>query len=243
MNRTRNYVELMLGCALVFISAGCLLRKETIRVAKDGSMVIQLAYEGKEQDWRTSDAMPSKASGWNGTESVKIEDKDKVKSFEAERRYPLGMELPSSFAAEDDPDKDIYLSFPTSFRIEHRADGDYLHFARTYSARPWAFVKFWEDALLDDDIRKLGDKPAAELTSDERKKMLEAFAEVEAFKQWELVQATLRRISPEMANDYLLGARRVILDAYEEVDYERLAARLDQVPEEERDAVIEREAD
>jgi hypothetical protein len=192
----------------------CVERSEVITVARDGSVIIELEYEGTEQELSQGDAMPSAASGWDVTRSVK-EDDDEVKHIlTTKRRFAPGELLPSSFASPDDPDADLYLSFPTSLRVEQRRDGTYYYFHRTYTPRPWAYVRHWEDMGFDDHIKKLGEKPVEELTLGDRVQIALAFAGFEGFKQIEFAAAAAGESNLDIPIEHWLIARRALMSVY-----------------------------
>jgi len=204
-----------IGIALV-TSSGCVERKETITVARDGSVIIELEYEGTEAEMTKGDAMPSAESGWSVARSTKEEDKKTKVILESKRRFEPGEPLPESFAAPDDPDADLYVEFPTTLRTEQRRDGTYYCLRRLYTPRRWAYVRHWQDEFVDDNVRKLGDKPVEELTSDEQRQIVEAFAAVEAFKQLEFTAIALQESNPDLPVEHGLIARQAILRYYQE---------------------------
>ena len=118
--------------------AGCVERDEEIVIAPDGSVVMTLTHKGDEENILGSDAMPSAASGWEVTRSTEKENDKTRYVLKSERRFAAGEQLPRTFAAAGDPDVDLYLDFPTTLRIEKRADGTYYYFRRVYTPRRWA---------------------------------------------------------------------------------------------------------
>lgn len=225
------------ACGLWAFSAGCIKRTERITISDDGRVKVQLDYEGKPEHMRGPDAMPSPKSGWEVTQSVRAGDGDNDERLAliAERTFEPGDDLPQSYAAWDDPNAAVYTRFPTTLTIEHREDGVYLHFRRVYTARPWAYVKYWEDAIIDDGVEKLGEKPAEELTSEERMVLLVAFANVEAARHFEHARVALRDCDPGLAQDHWLKAREAIEKSYKSVDFNRIAEEYASLPKEEQE--------
>lgn len=250
----RNYLPILatsIGIALVN-SLGCVEREETITVARDGSVTIELEYEGTEEEMAKGDAMPSEESGWSVARSTKEEDKKTKIILESKRRFEPGEPLPSSFAAPDDPDVDLYVEFPTTLRMERRRDGIYYYFRRVYTPRRWAYVRHWQDEFVDKTVRNLGDKPVEELTSDEQRQIVEAFAAVEAFKQLEFTAIALKESNPHLPLEYGLIARRAILRYYQEVSdahgggpsyFDELISRCSPLEEDQRNDCFDRETE
>lgn len=243
----------MFGRRLILISAvvlpilfamGCVKRKETITVKPDGAVTVAIEYEGDKADFDKGDAMPSPASGWKVDREVKQNDekKEEVK-LTGERTFKPGEELPGSYAASNDPDAGLYLKFPTTLTRERRKDGVYLHLRRVYLPREWAYVQFWADHFTDDNIKKLSEKKPEELTHDERLQIIRAFAGVEAHKQIELAQRALKESDPSSKPDHWLLARQALLKVYEEkVDWDEIAKRYENTPQEDQDEQFERES-
>lgn len=243
----------MIGRRLILISAvvlptlfvmGCVKRKETITVKPDGAVTVAIVYEGDKGDFDKGDAMPSEQGGWKVSRENRTEENNQeTVDLTGERTFKPGEELPRSYAAPNDPDAALYLKFPTTLTRERRKDGVYLHLRRVYVPRDWAYVQFWADQHIDDQIKKLGEKKPEELTHDERLQLIRAFAGVEAYKQIELAQRALKESDDKLKPDHWLLARHAVLNVYEEgVDWDEIARRVATLSEEERDQEFERES-
>jgi len=197
---------------------GCVEREEKIKIALDGAVTIELNYKGPENEIADGDAMPSAESGWEVERSEEKEDDGVKVRLQSERQFAAGEALPGSLAAHDDPDTDLYSSFPTEVRIERRHDAIYYYFHRTYAPRRWTYIQLWKDEFIDDEIKKLGDKPVNELTPEEQGKIAEAFAAVEAFKQIEFSSIAIAESHPDLPVEHGLMARRALIDYYTEAD-------------------------
>jgi len=231
------------GATATVLAAGCLERKETIRIAPDGAVHVELEYSGETQQFETADALPGPAAGWAVQRKVKREDNDKeTTTLTARRSFEPREKLPASFAALDDPDADLYLAFPTTVELERRADGLYMHFRRTYVARPWAYVQFWQDQFVDDDIKQRADKPLEELTPEDRVRIVKAFAGFESFKQMELLQSAIKRLGADVSQDAWLRARQALLEVGEDTDWDAVVERVGGLAEDERDEAFEAES-
>ncbi|MFQ5494926.1 MAG: hypothetical protein ACE5EX_06055, partial [Phycisphaerae bacterium] len=205
------------GLAVLAVTCvGCLTRKETITVARDGAVTIAIQYKGLPEDLNTLDPLPSAASGWDVQQTVKMENEKETHVLSSSRRFAPGEALPESYGAEDDPDADLYLTFPTSVQIDRTRDGQTFRFRRTYPPRRWAYVEYWRDQCFNDDVKKLSDKPVEKLTDEERNKVVQAFACFEAFKQIEFAGIALHESHPDAAVEAGLLARQALLNVYVE---------------------------
>lgn len=214
--------------------SGCVEREETVTVGVNGAVTIELQIKGSEEEITQGDALPSAASGWT-VDSSREEDKEVL---ETKRLFGPGEDLPHTFASPDDPDADLYLEFPTTVRVEHRADAVYYYFQRTYDPRRWAYLDRWKELLFDSEFETLSEKPVEELTLEEQCTIAEAFAGMEAFKQLEFAQAALAESHPDMPVEYGLIARRALINVYMEDEQEdaikRVIRSCSDLPDEER---------
>jgi hypothetical protein len=233
--------------APLLMNLSCVERDEKIKIAPDGAVTIGLKYSGSEEELTEGDAMPSPESGWEVERSVQKKDNEVTVKLTGERRFEPGEELPRSFAAAGDPDRDLYSEFPTEVRVERRRDGIYYYFHRTYMPRRWMYIQHWQDEFIDDTIKKLGDKPIDELTPEEQSQIAEAFAGVEAFKQIEFCRIAIAESHPDLPIEYALMARRALLDYYvqagENGDLQRVMVMCQSLDDEkQRGACFDREA-
>ena len=230
-------------CLLLLASSGCLKRKESITISRDGSAVIKLDFDGDRDDLEFGDAMPNADSGWDVTRSVEYQDDgDETHILKATQEFAPGQSLPACFASPDDPDADLYLRFPTTYRTETRDDGVYHYFHRVYPPRAWAIVQYWEEALINDRHEELSKKPMEELTPDERQMLFEAFAAVEAHKQIEHAKEAVQDAAPTLSWEARLRARHALLDVYATTDLGAIAGRCIDAPDDEsRGACFEEE--
>ena len=74
-NRTWNRLAgVTVGSLVLVVMLGCVLREEKIRIAKDGSVAIELGITGEATQINEGDAMPSAASGWKVERTTEIRD-------------------------------------------------------------------------------------------------------------------------------------------------------------------------
>ena len=200
-------------------------------------MTIGISYEGSPEDFDTADALPGVHSGWaTKTETVKDGDNDK-QVLSAERTFAPGSELPHSYAGGDDPHADSCLEFPTTVTVVEEPDATYYYFRRVYPPRRWSYVEYWKDVIFDDEVKKLADKPAEELTKEDRLKLAQAFAAAEAYQQTEFGHTALKACAPDLDPAHWLMARRALLSCYQEGDrVEAVVEQCEALGENERDA-------
>lgn len=224
----------LVGLVSICASSGCVERDETVTVGTDGAVTIALQIKGSKEEITQGDALPSADSGWNVVRS-REEDKEVL---ESQRSFAPGEALPHTFASPVDPDADLYLEFPTTVRVEHRADAIYYYFQRTYAPRRWGYMDRWKEFLLDSEFEKLSEKPVEELTLEEQCTIAEAFAALEAVKQLEFAQEALAESHPDLPVENGLIARRALINVYmtdEEEDVIKGAiSSCSELPDEER---------
>lgn len=241
LTRRWFWAAVMSGLPLVLGSVGCLKRTERIQVSADGSVKVRLEYEGEPGDFNTLDALLSDKSGWHMERGVKQENGKEIITLHGERTFAPREDLPSAFSLPTDSNAGLTLQFPTTLVRERRADGIYLHFRRVYKPREWSYVDYWSRMIVDDNIKKLGEKKPEELTHDERMQLIRALAGVEAMKQIEFAVRALREADPSIKQDHLLSARKAVLEVYEErINWDELAKNLETMSGEDRDAEVER---
>ena len=224
--------------ALALMIGACVTRKETIRIAADRSVTIQLEYEGGVGELDHDDAMPSAASGWEVLRISKQEEDEEKILLQAERTFAPEAELPQSYAPKSDPDRDLYLAFPTTLETEQREDGLYYHFSRVYTPRRWAYVHYWEDKFTE-QFKDEPEKSVEDMTQEERVKIAKGLSGVEAFKLVEFAEVALDAVEADLAPDRWLRARRAVLDSYEHIDWGALVHEYMVTPEADRDAYFD----
>lgn len=218
----------------LLVSAGCLERRETITVRPDLSVQIAIDYSGSREDLEGPDAMPSEATGWQVERGSRRQGGEERQVLEATAEFAAGAALPGSYAKTPGP----YLEFPTTVQVEKRTGGDLVHFRRVYRPRAFARFHYWNDRIIDDDIKKLAEKPRGDLSENERSTLLRAMAEVEARKRVEIANAAVAASVPTVPQDAWLKARRALLAVFEQIDIEKLASELSRLDEAAGDARI-----
>ncbi len=241
---SRRTACLALATACLGASTGCLERTETITIAADGAINIELHYKFAGDDIDRHGALPTPEGGWKVVRSEQGPRDDRKQILDAQRSFRPGETLPETFAAPADPNPDVYLHFPTIVRREEREDGTYYYFHRRYVRRDWAYAHYWQEYIIDEHHHDLAGKPVEEMTREERQALLEALAAVEALKQSEFALAALAECDPELAPEYRLLAREAMFAAFSaELDCDNLSKLCPQDDADERNACFEAESE
>ncbi len=228
---------------VLLVGTGCLKRKETITVASNGEITIELEYDGNPGELKRALTLPSSQPGWDVSRTLTKQGERDDEIVRATRTFARGKELPSSYVSDEDPDAYLEPTFPTTVEFERRRDGLYVHFRRAYTPRKWSYVHYWHEYFMIDDLLDLGDKELMDLEREERIEILKGVTHFEARKQVEFARAALAECDPDLPPDRWLLARRALLNVYEGIDYDQLMDLFEQVPEEDRDARLEQETD
>ncbi len=232
---------LTVACAAL-LAAGCLERKETIRVAHDGSVVLRVELQGDPADFAEGDALPTAAGGWTILDQrTEVGRQDRRTEHRvAEKACPPGTALPDAYAAADDPAGAMILRFPTTLTIEDRPDGRYYHLRRAYQRREEARYQVVRElhAELFAEIQKLVERDPADLTDADRAKLVTAFKLAECGKQVEYVAAGAEALSRVWPPHYGLLARQALVDHFESVDVPAVVALLQKPAGPDRDREI-----
>ncbi|MCA9254343.1 MAG: hypothetical protein KDA33_01840 [Phycisphaerales bacterium] len=219
---------------LLMAGAGCLKRREMIEVRPDGGAAMVLEFEGSQEDLAGPTALPTAADGWRVSQSKGKRANEDVHIYTASADFAPGAALPSGYGDAGG----VHLTFPTEIHREERPDGVYLRFRRIYEPRPYARTQYWNDRYIDDDIRKISEKPIDGLNQDERTKLLHAFANVQSHQQLEALAMAVSAATPDVPIESRLAARARLLDVYERFDYAGLADSIKGLSEEEANAKI-----
>ncbi len=230
----------LLVAAVVSLMPGCLERKETIRVDRDGSVRMLVEVKGDPGDFTTGDTLPDERGGWRVQDELRTKDDGKEEQVRvAEQQFARDEPLPDSYADPDGPNYDTALRFPTTLMIERRADGTYYHFARVYEARPNACYVYYQQ-LFDEKLKQFSGRAPEELTTEERREFVGLLRTIEALKQAEYVQAGAAALEEEWPQHYGLLLRQALLDYFQNADLEPLLELLGEPQSPERNTEIDR---
>lgn len=231
-----------LVAAVAVLVPGCLERKETIQIDRDGSVRMRVELTGDPGDFASGDALPDRRSGWKTEDEFETKDNgDQEQRRIATREFGAGAPLPDAYVDPDDPQYGIALMFPTTLEIERRPDGRYYHFKRVYEARAQARYQIHRE-LLEDAFAKFGelaDKNPAELTDQERKDLVNLLRTLEILKQAEYVAAGAAALEDTWPQHYGLLLRQALFEYFHSIDVSLLVDLLAQPDTPERNAAID----
>lgn len=213
----------------MFLLPGCLERKETITVHRDGRVEFLTEIEGDPADFEGGDALPNEEAGWSVEDGVKKENDKETKRRMAKMTVAEGKPLPDAYVDSDNPLHEIALRFPTEVKIEKRSDGVYYHFRRVYKAREHARYAIYQKAIQENEqLKSLAGKDPSELTDDERRTLVGALRDAEAGKRAEFLMAGYEAMKERWPQHYYLVARETLLTSFAQADIESLVTLLSQ---------------
>lgn len=243
MNAPRTCLRaalVLVTAGVALLAAGCLERKETIRVGRDGSVRMIVTIKGEPSDFDSGDALPQRGGPWRieedriETEDDQSETRIRVASFDGRKGEPI----PDSFVDDHDPNYETSLRFPTGVDVERRSDGEYFHFNRRYLARQEARYAIWNEALKE-TIEKFSGKDPADMSDEERRELVGALRASESMKRVEMVAGAVEAMQDqEWPQDYGLRLRRIVLDAYENANMDDVVTLMGSPAGEDRDRAI-----
>ena len=221
----------MLGLA-VLLSAGCVKRTETIKIAPDGTAHLEVVFEGDPGDVHQGDAMLAVPGPWTVADETEVDKEGKETLTRTGSLSVMpGDEFPTHYAGDDAELAELALDFSTSLRIEERSDGTYYHFKRVYHRRNWAPIDYFRRKLLEVGLKKIEDKDPAEMTDQDRQAVANALVSFEGVKTLVLAEAAAANLDPPLAQDDWLAVHQGIRQVFEEVDTDRIAKLLCESPE------------
>jgi hypothetical protein len=209
--------------------AGCIERKETIRVAGDGTVRIRVEMVADAADELTADRVPSPEMGWRVERSERRDAAGNVQKHvliaDIERR--ADEPLPDRFGPAEPPLAGAELHFTTSVTTEMRRGATARHFRRIYDARPWAYVEAEEERIKESHgLDALDGRDLASFSAAERERLLRGFAEIEAARTLVFARAAFADVSPRLAPAAWLAVESSVRPVVEGLDYPTLAALL-----------------
>lgn len=217
---------------------GCVKRSETIRIEPDGTAHLEVVFEGDAGDIREGDAMLEDPGPWEVKDEIETKDDGEQElTRTATLIVPPGAEFPAHYAGNDGELAELALVFSTSLRIEERPDGTYYHFKRVYHRRDWAGIDYFRRKELEQGLKKLEEKDAAELTDVDRQDIANALLKFEAIKTIVLAEAAAGALGPPLPQDDWLAVHRGISEVFDRINPGQVMALL-QLEGEEADAQI-----
>ncbi len=201
---------------MLIAAAGCIKRSETITVFEDGRLRLTAEIVGDPDDVYNGDAMPTAASGWQIEDHLQTDSEGKKELTRmATRDIAAGAEIPDSYAAPNSRLDLTALQFPTTVTIEHRDDGTYYRFRRTYVRREYSALQYWKDRIMEsDDIKDITQTEPQDLTDEQRTRLAKALIDVEADQTAAYVEQIGLAMVDAVSQEALLHARRGAVNAY-----------------------------
>ncbi len=195
----KTQVGLVLSLLLPLV-AGCLNREEEILVHRDGSVAVTVVVEADRQSELSPGRVPTSAAGWQVTTSQEVNPDSKSEEYTVTgvQEFAPGEPLPDVDGDPDDPNRDLYVHFPTTVTIDQRDDGTYYDFRRVYPARSFAQVNAFDDLLGRDKIEEIQKQDHDKITDDQWRQTVEWFAKVEACKLLELAHRAYLDVTPHL---------------------------------------------
>jgi hypothetical protein len=214
---------------LAAFAAGCIERKETIRVADDGMVRIRVEMIADAADELSAARIPSPEMGWRVERSERRDTAGNVEKHvmiaDIERR--TDEPLPDRFGPAEPPLAGVELHFATSVSTDVRRGASVRHFRRVYDARPWAYVEAEEARLKESHgLDALDGRDFAGFSPGERERMLRGFAEIEAARTLVFARAAFTDVSPRLPPAAWLAVESSVRPIVEGLDYPKLAALL-----------------
>lgn len=227
--------------AATLLLAGCLERKEIIRVHRDGAVDFKVELSGAPDEFAAGgDALPTERSGWDVEDRIETDKDGKERQTRvATRHVGARRPLPDSYAEERSREYETSLRFPTEVTVEPREDGTYYHFRRVYEPRESARFEYYSKMLEESGaLKEVSGKDPEELTDEQRENVLRALRMVEAHKRAEFVRSAVESLEPPWPQDYALRLQRALLDHFAQTDLEHVLELLRQPQSAERDAQV-----
>ncbi|MCH8053670.1 MAG: hypothetical protein IH895_06380 [Planctomycetes bacterium] len=201
---------------MLIAAAGCIKRSETITIFEDGRLRLTAEIVGDPDDVYNGDAMPTAESGWQIEDRIETDSEGKKElTRTATREIAAGAAIPDSYAAPNSRLDLTALQFPTTVTIEHRDDGTYYHFRRTYQRREYSALQYWKDRIMEsDEIKDITQTEPQELSDEQRARLAQALIDVEADQTAAYVEQTGLAMADAVSQEALLHARRGALKVY-----------------------------
>jgi hypothetical protein len=208
---------------------GCVKRTETITVNKDGSVKLEVKVEGDRADMESGAPPLGRAHGWEFDEKIEKQDDDKENIIRTVRTtIPPGRPIPAAYPTNDPEGEALALQHPTTVTIERRADGTYYHFRRVFEARPWAYLNYYHQVLIEEPLERSGDKSPDELSPEKKQELVQNIIHLEGMKHLTHARRAALAIDPPMRQDHWVRIHAAVKEALDEVDTELVLELLEQ---------------
>lgn len=183
-------------------AAGCLERREEVRIAPDGSVEVAHRFRGNAEEFRAerADALPSGAP-WDvrDAESPRDDGKGADRLREASARFASVAEIPETFGAAGDA---ASLRMRTELAIAREGGVARYAFVRRYEPRAYAWRERAFRCAFPDDLRRElehlhGSRPPEDLL----RRAAAALIAFEREKAKELLEQAIAAAAPDRAGN------------------------------------------
>lgn len=228
MSRSANSLVLSVLAIMALANSACVERKEHLTIRPDTSVLYQVIHKADSlEELYDGDAVPKIAGGWMAEQRQEKDDEGKTTfTLVAETAISPAANLPANYALPADADADLYLQFPTTLKVEQRADGTYYHFDRVYPARAWAQIEFLQKQLVQEPLEGLP-SDMHDWTPQQRLDVIHALATFETEKMLIFARSAFLVITPDAAQDRWLAVRSEMHDCLARLDYNALSRLLE----------------
>ncbi|MHC4942195.1 MAG: hypothetical protein ACYTG7_04175 [Planctomycetota bacterium] len=236
MEKSQRFAFCLVAALLILLPA-CVEREELIQIHDDGAVTFALGFKADRSSELYPGRVPADEAAWRVMRSIELTPEGKEKHLAAfARSFAPAAPLPGTHASEGQPDKDLYLRFPTELLVEERPDGTYYHFKRTYLARPFAEVDSLESLVGGKRLKRLSEGDLKELSQRERVELIQGMARVEVRKKLVFARRAFLEVTPDAPQDNWLAFYEEAFQAMEGLDFDHIATLIrSESPEQEEE--------
>ena len=216
------------GILVPVLLSGCVERKEFITVKQDGSVTLRIAVSGDPEDMESGAPALARARGWQFNEKREKDDEDKETiTRTAETTVGPNEKIPTTDPTGDPEGEALALRHPTDLTLERRRDGVYYHFRRVYEARPWAYINYWRQVLIEEPLERGGDVPPEELADVKKQELVQNIIHFEGLKHLAIARRAAESLHPPLAQDRWLQIHQAVMKTLEAVDTDQVLELLE----------------
>jgi hypothetical protein len=228
MSKAMTFSRIMAGAAIVagaLLLTGCVERTEKVKVRADGQVSVTVNIKADQAAELSPGRVPSQLAGWSVDKG--FEEEGKKVTLSAQQTFAPGHPLPGNDASPGDLLGKTYVQFPTTVKVEKRADGTYYQFRRVYQARAYAWLAYFDEREGSKEFKAILGKPTEKVTQQEWEKAVAFGVQTQVLKKLEQARAAVLQLKqPEMTQDKWLAARKQVLEAAEKVETSKVVTML-----------------
>lgn len=216
MTRLAPLASLVTLVTVACVLPGCLEREERITVRADGSLDVRHEIHGDRADLDGGAArLPAPPHFATRRFDRAVDDKTE-RVLEAAARFRRAEDVPTTFAAADDPLAAAALTFSTTLVVRDESDRTVYLFVRRYRPRAWArYHHHFRRAIPEELEARCKGTSIEDLPDDDRRAALRGLADYERRKvrEWMRLALDETTIDAGTREDAWLTAARAV-DAY-----------------------------